>query len=599
MAAATTAGIEAQVGAFVAQAVSPGGDFEIGLDSWLVNNELVTFRCFKGRQHCPTMGEFYRRHMLSAENRDREFIVYDTERYTFDQVYARASALAHVLQKTFSINKGDRVCIAMRNFPEWCIAFIATTAIGSVAVPVNGWWGPHEMEYGLQDSGAKVLICDQERHARAAHCLGKLGIRALSVRAEIAGVASYEKLVGAALASGTGMPEVQLATDDAAAMMYTSGTTGHPKGVVLTHRGISNQMSVALLATAIKEKTQELTGQEPPFPPCCICPVPLFHVTACHHLFLSSIAVARKFVLMYKWDAGKALELIERERATDWTGVPTMVQDLMEHPDFATRDTSSLVSVGGGGAPTPISQVSKVSKKFKRAAPSQGYGLTETNGAVCTNNGKDYMSRPGSCGKPFPIVDWVIVDVDTNEVLPPGGVGELLMKSPLVMSHYHNKPDKSAEVLVSVKGRGAGWFRSGDVARLDNDGYCYIMDRVKDIIIRGGENISCAEVEAAVHEHPSVMEVAAFGIKDERLGEEVGIMVHCKKGIEAPSTVEMRTFLIQGQKLAGFKIPLAHHIFFSDAILPRGATGKILKRSIRDDINSRLASEKEKPRARL
>ena len=182
--------------------------------------------------------------MTSPENRDREFIVYNEERYTFGQAYARAAALAHVLRTTFSVGKGDRVCIAMRNYPEWCIAFIAISAIGSVAVPVNGWWGPHEMEYGLQDSGSRVLICDKERHARAAHCLARLGIRALSVRAAIAGVASFGRLVGAALAAGKPMPEVPLHTDDAAAMMYTSGTTGNPKGVVLTHRGITNQMTL-------------------------------------------------------------------------------------------------------------------------------------------------------------------------------------------------------------------------------------------------------------------------------------------------------------------------------------------------------------------
>jgi long-chain acyl-CoA synthetase len=236
--------IAAAMDAFVRQLLGPGGDFEIGPDKWLVGGKPVEFRCFKGAKHTPAMGEFYARHMAGPENHDKEFIVFERERYTFGQVYAQAAALAHVLQATFAVEKGDRVCIAMRNYPEWCVAFIAATAIGAVAVPVNGWWVAHELEYGLEDSGSRVLICDKDRHDRAANCLRRLGIRALSVRCSISGVASYERLVGAALAAAKPMPVVDVHTDDPAAMMYTSGTTGHPKGVVQTHRGITNQMTL-------------------------------------------------------------------------------------------------------------------------------------------------------------------------------------------------------------------------------------------------------------------------------------------------------------------------------------------------------------------
>ncbi len=246
--------VAAAVTAFVTASVSPGGAFEIGADSWLCGGKPVTFRCFKGPGHSPTLGDYYARHMLAEDARDREFIVYEDERATFGEVYARAAALAHVLSSAYGVKKGDRVCIAMRNYPEWCDSFIAVTAMGGVAVPVNGWWGPHELEYGLMDSGAKVLICDEERLQRAQHCTAKFGIRSILVRGPAGGVAkqaagqatgdvaSYEALVGAAV--GKPMPPSAVATDDPAAMMYTSGTTGHPKGVVQTHRGITNQLSM-------------------------------------------------------------------------------------------------------------------------------------------------------------------------------------------------------------------------------------------------------------------------------------------------------------------------------------------------------------------
>jgi len=241
------------IGAFAMKSVGPGGDFEIGMDTWNCGGNPVTFRCFKGPAHTPTLGDYFRRYMLSPTQRNKEFIVYENERYTFAEVFDIVSALAHVLKAAFSVQKGDRVCIAMRNYPEWCFSFMAATAIGCVAVPVNGWWGPHELEYGLQDSGSKVLICDRERYNRASHCLAKLGIRALSVRAQISGVASFDVLVESAVLARKQLPDVSVHTDDPAAMMYTSGTTGHPKGVVLTHRGITNQMTTVSVPSCIPE----------------------------------------------------------------------------------------------------------------------------------------------------------------------------------------------------------------------------------------------------------------------------------------------------------------------------------------------------------
>jgi len=283
---------------------------------------------------------------------------------------------------------------------------------------------------------------------------------------------------------------------------------------------------------------------------------------------------------MYKWDAGEALRLIETERATAWTGVPTMIQDLMEHKDFQIRDTSSLSMIGGGGAPTPPSQVGKVATKFK-GKPQQGYGLTETNGAICSNRAEAYLARPTSCGQPYITHEVKVIDLDTLQPVPMGTPGELVIRGPLVMKGYWNKAKATQEAFTSD-----GFFRSGDVARLDSEGYIYIMDRAKDIIIRGGENISGAEVEAAIYHHPSVMEVAAIGLLDDRLGERVGVVVHLKPNTKL-SGVELVEFVKTSNRLAGFKTPLAGDVHFTDLPLPRGATGKILKREIRNAITPR------------
>ena len=352
------------------------------------------------------------------------------------------------------------MAICMRNYPEWPIAFIAITAIGAVAVPMNSLWKSKELKYGLEDSGAKVVICDEQRYGYMSSSIKELGIVAIGVRTSVT-PRNFERIV--IDYRNTRMPLCHdLRTDDVGAIFYTSGTTGFPKGVVQTHRGICNQLSTVLVVDHIRSIAAPPTTGKPE-QPCMICPVPLFHVTASHHIFLSSASRGAKLVLMYKWDAGQALKLIQSERPNSWTGVPTMVQDLMEHPDFDKYDTSSLKSIGGGGAPTPASQVKKTAKKFKSGSPGQGYGLTETNGGICFNNGEDYIKRPTSCGRPYSIVDVCVVklvdgddpkdevgDVCLTEVSGANQVGELVIKSPLVMSHYFNKLNKTANSIVKV-----------------------------------------------------------------------------------------------------------------------------------------------------
>eukprot|EP00511_Aplanochytrium_stocchinoi_P002341 CAMPEP_0204838622 /NCGR_PEP_ID=MMETSP1346-20131115/31368_1 /ASSEMBLY_ACC=CAM_ASM_000771 /TAXON_ID=215587 /ORGANISM="Aplanochytrium stocchinoi, Strain GSBS06" /LENGTH=577 /DNA_ID=CAMNT_0051974783 /DNA_START=115 /DNA_END=1848 /DNA_ORIENTATION=- len=567
--------------------VGPGKEFELGMDSWECGGKQVETMCFLSGPH--TLREFYQRSF--AEHADKEFIVYGDERYTYAQVEQIIKTLAHSLVEQLGVKQGDRVAISMRNFPEYCFTFIAVTWLGAIIVPLNSWWKTEELAYGLTDSGSKVLVCDTERFGRIEPKLNELKLQVVITRPENDSHKKHNIKVFEELMSD----ESKLSpaayhshTDHPACIMYTSGTTGHPKGVVQTHRGVTNQLRMAILARKINQIAFPPTGNEPQS--CIVCPVPLFHVTATHHVFLSSFVVGRKMVLMYKWDAGEALKIIEKEKPDSWTGVPTMVQDLMEHPDFEKTDTSSLKTVGGGGAPTPKSQVERVGEKFKNGAPQQGYGLTETNGAISTIAGEEYVKNPGSCGKPFPIVEIAVVDPDdpSGKLLPAGQKGEILMKSPLIMKEYWNNRDKTDEAIISLPDNGHGWFRSGDIGIVNEDGYIFIMDRAKDIIIRGGENISCAEVESAAFENPKVFECAAFGIKDERLGEVVGLMVVPKAG---ESTTQAEILETVKPRLAAFKVPQQHHIFFQSDPLPRGATGKTLKRTIRDRINAKLESK--------
>ena len=365
-----------------------GGDFEIGEDSWFCGHREISGRCFVGKSAPRTLRDFYDRYVFKPEHSTyhhhhhhcpfihrpsihthtvkNDFIVYEQERYSYREVWSRASAIGSYLTHSFDVRRGDRVAICMRNYPEWPIAFIAITAIGAVAVPMNSLWKSKELKYGLKDSGAKVVICDEQRYGYMSSSIKELGIVAIGVRTSVTPL-NFERIV--IDYRNTRMPLCHdLRTDDVGAIFYTSGTTGFPKGVVQTHRGICNQLSTVLVVDHIRSIAAPPTTAQP----CMICPVPLFHVTASHHIFLSSASRGAKLVLMYKWDAGKALKLIQSERPNSWTGVPTMVQDLMEHPDFDKYDTTSLKSIGGGGAPTPASQVKKTAKKFKGGSPGQG-----------------------------------------------------------------------------------------------------------------------------------------------------------------------------------------------------------------------------------
>ena len=516
------------------------------------------------------------RDLFSESRSDLPFLIYEDERLTFDESWLKAARIATLLVDQYGVRKGDRVAISMRNFPEWVLAFCAVTSIGGVAVAMNSLWQPDEMAYGLKDSGAKVLFADQERLDRLAQCQelpAELKVLAVRPARQLApGIVDLEEALAAI---GTvDMPPVDLDPDDDATIIYTSGSTGHPKGAVSCHRNILT----ALLSWELDAKAGALVlGVEVPVPvtqPATLLAVPLFHATGSHAVFLASFRAQRRLVCMYKWDVERAAELIEQERITSFVAPAAMTGDLVQAARRTNRDLSSLATVGGGGAPRAPEQVRNIGSTFAKAMPNTGWGMTETNAIGTGIGGQDYLDHPASAGRASAVVDLRVVDESGRE-LPAGQRGELQIRGASVIRGYWQRPDANAETFVD------GWLRTGDVAYIDPEGYLYIVDRIKDLVIRGGENIGCGGVESALLEHPDVLEASVYGVPDERLGEEVGATVHVRGDLDE---AQLRDFL--APRLAKFEIPRYFH--FAPEPLPRTASGKILKRQLRDEAAARL-----------
>jgi steroid-24-oyl-CoA synthetase len=503
---------------------------------------------------------------------DKTFLVYEDERWSFAQVMAAVDGLGAALVERYGIRKGDRVAIGMRNYPEWILAYAAIVSVGAVTVSLNAWWTEDELAYALQDSGTSVLIADEERVERSRVAAERLGIRTIGVRLDADSAPPATDRWDDVVVPGTPLPEVELDPDDDATILYTSGTTGRPKGAVSTHRGVIQALFGFFCRTSIESLRRPDDSERRGRPPAFILIVPLFHVTGNVAVMLSCFTAGLKLVIMYKWDPERALELIEREEVTNFVGVPTQSWDLLESPRFGDFDTSSLMSVGGGGAPAPPRLVDRVAKSFQRASPNIGYGMTETNAYGPQNTGIDYLAHPTSTGRSTPILEVEIRDPD-GEAVPIGEPGEIWMKGPNVIRGYWNNPEATAETIVD------GWLRTGDLGRMDDEGFVYIEDRAKDMVLRGGENVYCSEVEAAIYEHPAVHEAAVFGVPHERLGEEVAAAVVPKRG-ERIEVDDLQRFV--GERLAKFKVPTVVAIFNDP--LPRNPAGKILKRQLRDDL---------------
>lgn len=504
---------------------------------------------------------------------DNEFLVYEDERISFNQFFAKADALAWQLQHTLNIKPGDRVAIAMRNYPEWMVAFTAIANTGAVIVPLNSWGHKDELEYGLTDSGAIAAVFDQQRFDYVADDLATLGVTAIVARAEKAlpaDVYSLETLIEKA--DGKKADPVELDTESAAMIMYTSGTTGNPKGAVANHRNICQGIyNFELAAICAAMSNGEVIGKmlERGFPSKTLLSVPLFHVSGCHSVFLLSLRGGRAIVIMHKWDKIKALETVQRERITTVYAVPTMLMDMLESDQWDKYETQSLFAFGAGGSAQPPRLAEQIFKKLPDSFPGTGYGMTETSATGFAATGAAYAYKPKSCGTATPIVDIRIVDENGNDV-EPGQTGEIWLKSPGVVQGYWNKPEATASTFNN------GWVLTGDIGYLDDEGFLFITDRIKDLVIRGGENIASIEVETAALGLDGIQEAAAFGLPDEKLGEELVIAVVLKPGVNL-SADDIQAHI--ASHLAKFKVP--SKVFF-EAELPRNATHKVLKKVLKE-----------------
>jgi long-chain acyl-CoA synthetase len=515
-----------------------------------------------------------------TQGADTPFLVLGDERVTHAEHHARVAAFARRLVDEFGVGPGDRVVIAMRNYPEWSVAFFATVAIGAVAVPLNAWWTGEELAFGISDSGARVVIADGARLARLADEVAGLSLDALvGVRLDDRpdGTTLPAAIVPMEIDGGEvgALPEVEIAPDDDATIFYTSGTTGHPKGVLGTHRNICSNL-VSLMYVGARGRLRAGVSPDAPVapasPPVLLVPVPLFHATGCHSILVAQAYFGGTLVLMRKWDPATAVELIEREHVTSLSGVPAMVWELLDAPNLEEHDISSLASLGGGGAAAPSEIVRKAERLLPGRAMSTGYGLTETSSLVTSNSGADYARRPDRVGVPVPVCRLRIVD-DAGLDVAPGEPGEVWINGPNVVKGYWRRPEETAATFVD------GWVHSGDIGRIDDEGFLSIVDRAKDIIIRGGENVASAEVEAALFEHPAVADAAAIAVPHTVLGEEVGVVVCVRPGTTV-TPEELREHV--AARVAAFKVPA--HVYFRTEPLPRNPAGKVLKRELREQV---------------
>ncbi|HKU43744.1 MAG TPA: class I adenylate-forming enzyme family protein [Polyangiales bacterium] len=517
---------------------------------------------------------------FSLKHSDKIYLVYEDERLSYGQSFERVAAISAYLLE-LGVQRGDRVAIAMRNYPEWVLAFWAASVAGAVVVPLNAWWKGGELAYGLCDSGARVLFCDAERAEILGPHLDETAVRdVVVVRAPLnqplpTPSSRFEELWP--LYRGAALPVLGIGPDDDATIFYTSGTTGRPKGALGTHLNFCSNIGSSVYAryrTAMRagEDFTQWVVQALARQPAFLLSVPLFHVTGCHSGMTLNTFMGAKIVMMHKWQPERALELIEREQITHFGGVPSMVWQVLESPDFTRRNLSSVATVSYGGAPAAPELVRRIKQSFPKSSASNGYGLTETSALTCSNAGIDYERKPDSVGVAVAICDLKIVDADGKQ-LADGEVGELCIRGANVVRGYFGKPEATG---LSFRD---GWLHTGDVARIDEEGFVYILDRAKDMLIRGGENIYCVEVEDVLYSHPGVMDAAVIGITHRVLGEEVGAVVQLAPGSGA-SADELRAYA--AERLAAFKVPV--RIELRADPLPRNPNGKIMKRELKRDL---------------
>lgn len=548
----------AQVHEKKAEITSPGGIFELED----IEIEGHSYRQYK---HAPkTLLDVFNG---ARAHGDLEFIVYEGRRYSYNQFFAEVDALAASLQLDLGIGHGDCIALAMRNNPEWAVVYVAATIIGAIVVPVNSWGKAEELTYALEDSGSRILVCDEPRYRLISDRVETLGVTVLLVGAEPdqKGVQSFESLVAAGQGREYDIPEISPLDD--CVILYTSGSTGFPKGVL--HRQVSacqslmNMFYLGYLLMELEGPREFKGGADRETP---MLTVPLFHATGLLGGLILPIHTGQKVVMMYKWDAEKALQLIQDEKVTGLASVPAVIQDLLYHPGFDDFDTSSLIRVSAAGAATPAGLPELIREKCGEPSRSAGWGMTESMAVGATMSGAVFDLSPDSAGIVAPITQMRFLDESGNEVEAVTG-GEMEIRSITCTPGYWKKDEANAETFDADR-----WMKTGDVGRIDEDGFLHITGRIKEIVIRGGENIFPGEIEQVVYERPEVMEVVVFGVPDEAMGEELAMVIYLDPN--AQLTVEELTAYLK-ERLAGYKVP--RQVQFWDHPLPQNASGKLYK----------------------
>ena len=512
---------------------------------------------------------------------DKDLFVYEGERWSYNSFYAQVDATHALLVNKFGVQPGDRVCIAMRNYPDWGVVFCATALAGAVSVPLNSWGKTDELLYGMKDSGANILFCDDERYALLPDdAPEREGVQVIVVRVDADAVADGDHALNALTRGDVGEAPGAATVDpfSPAFILYTSGSTGYPKGVPLTHCAVGQTLMHLFFGGALGmalDSNPAPVAEGEPVQEALLLTVPLFHATGLFTSFIIPIQLGAKVVLMRKWHAATALELIEREKISQMASVPALVQSLLSDPAFDQFDTSTLKRIGSGGAATPAGLPELIAEKLGVVTRGTGWGLSETCSVGSTSGGAVYDMCPLSAGLQSAIMDIRTVDGDDN-VLPAGEDGELELRGITVTDGYWNRPEATAEATHD------GWWRTGDRGHVDDNGYVWITGRIKEIVIRGGENIYPGEIEDAAYERDEVQECVVFGVPDDALGEELVMVYYCREQ-EPISVDELRAYL--KDKLAAFKVP--RYIEVTHEPLPQNVSNKLFKRKIRDEFMAR------------
>ncbi|HZN12724.1 MAG TPA: AMP-binding protein [Acidimicrobiales bacterium] len=539
----------------------PGGAFEVTRETV----RGVEMKVFKERMR--SLRDIVPMAAMRGDGDGATHIVYGDRRIGFGELTTGANRVSSALA-ALGVTRGDRVAVLSANNPEWVYTFWGTVNLGAVLVGLNGWWKADEILYGLEDSGARVLVADRGRFDRIADQVESLGLDAVYI---------VEDNFGALLdGPSDALPDGPIDEDDPAVIFYTSGTTGKPKGAISTHRSmianLQNTMYNAV-AGAMRNPQADALSSGAGSQTASLLTSPMFHVSGCHSGMVVGLLAGIKLVIPQgKFEPEKAMQLIEDEKISVWATVPTMVWRVVEHPDRHNYDLSSIATVAYGGSPSAAELQRRVQETFGAVKTlGNAYGLTESSSVATAIGGEDFLARPDSVGRPMPVVDVRIVREDGTDA-PIGQLGEVWIKGPIIMPGYWNKPEATAESVTD------GWLHSGDIGYLDEEGFLYITDRAKDMIIRGGENVYCVEIENRLSEHPAIAEAAVIGVPHQSLGEEVKAVVRVEPGATI-TEAEVRDWV--AATLANFKVPT--YVEIVTETLPRNASGKLLKNVLRGE----------------